>query len=740
MPVTTQFTMSDVPGAPKRSQQHEINDIMQDETNERLLPPALLQYWHTMLRWRFVLLGIIGVSLIIGLISTMLMAPLYTAKAELQISRQQKKVTNVAGVDAEVNGQDLEFYSTQYALLKSTSLAERVGKNLKLSSNKAFFDAMGKKMPEHPDVANRQVTSLLLRNIAIDPIRNSRLVDVSYTSGAADLSAQIVNTWTREFMGANMDREFSSTADARQFLEQRLSVLRAKLEESEHQAATFASQNDIIALETSRSADGKSSTQKTMTSSDLEQLNQALMVARADRISAESRAKSGNPEASLDALNNTTISNLREKRAEIAGEYAKILSQFDPRYPKARALKSQIDELDMAIAKNTARIGTGRTLAFTEAIAREHDLEQRVAQLKTKFDLQNRATIQYNIFQRDADTNRQLYDALLQRYKEIGVAGAVGTNNIVVVDEAKAPMIPSSPKLAVNMPLALLIGIGLAAIAVLALEQIDEGIRSPADVWTLLKLPLLGNVPKVDRDVLESLQDPKSNISEAYFSIRSNLAFSTNHGLPRSIAVTSSQASEGKSTTAFALAEVIGKTGKSVLLLDADMRSPSIHSLAGGDNKAGLANLLAGDDNILSFVQTSQHRGLSFIPAGPLPPSPAELLSSERLSFVIVKLLDSFDHVIVDSPPVLGLADAPLICKAVEGSIFVAEPGRSPLRGIRAALNRLKFVGSHIFGVIVTKIDINSQHYGYSYGYGYGYGRYGYGYGYAYGSNKDDEA
>jgi capsular exopolysaccharide synthesis family protein len=554
------------------------------------------------------------------------------------------------------------------------------------------------------------------------------------------LSAQIANAWVREFIDATTDREYSSTAQARGFLEARLNALRSKLEESEQKAVTYASANDIVSLETSRSSDGKTISSRTLTSADLEQLNTALMSARADRISAEARARSGRPDITADALNNQSIGSLKARRAEVASDYAKVLSQFEPGYPQARALKGQIDELDAAIAKDTARFGAERHQKYQEAVARERDLQAQVDKAKAQFDKQNKASIQFNIYQRDADTNRQLYDGLLQRYKEIAEAGSVGASNIAVVDRAEAPNKPSSPKVLVNMALALLAGLGLSVLTVVGLEQIDEGIRGPSDVWKLLKLPLLGNVPLIKGSIDDALMDPKSSLTEAYLSIRSNLAFSTTHGLPRSIAITSSQPAEGKSTTSLAVATIIGRTGKSVVLVDGDLRSPSVHNLAGVGNTGGLSNLLTGDDKFLDYVQASKGRGLSVLPAGPLPPNPAELLSSDRLGIIIEQLLHHFDHVVIDAPPVLGLADAPLICRAVEGSVFVAEPGRSPLRGIRSALQRLKFGGARLFGVIITKIDLDRQHYGYSYGYGYGYGKYGYGYGYSYGESAEPEA
>ena len=719
-----------VPAVDEPSNVLQLTKEMAEEENERLLPPVLLQYWHTMLRWRMVLLGIIGASVAIGVIATMLMAPLYTSKAEIEISRQQKKVTNVAGLNADEQPQDLEFYATQYALLKATSLAERVAKSLKLADNPDFYAAHGKSMPEGPDRRQRLVVKLLLDNVAIDPVRTSRLVDVSYTSRSAALSAQIANAWVREFIGATTDREYDSTSQARQFLESRLETLRQKMEISEQNTVNFASRNNIVTLEVSRDASGKTEAQKTLTAADLEQLNLALLNARSDRITAEARAHSGSAEVSSELLANSAVGAMKAQRAEASAEYAKLLTQFDPGYPAARAMKHQIDELDRSIAKETVRFNAERQQSYRQALAREQDLEAQVNVAKSMLDKQNHASIQYNIYQRDADTNRQLYDGLLQRYKEIAEAGAVGASNIAVVDMAKISNSPSAPKLLVNIALSFLLGIGLASVAVLVLEQIDEGIRGPEDVWNLLKLPLLGNVPLSGGAPLEALSDPKSAVTEAYLSIRSNLAFSTNHGLPRTLAFTSTVPNEGKSTTAVALAEIIGRTGRSVILVDADLRNPSIHKMLALENNFGLSNMLTGEENLLGFVRKSERRGLSLLTAGPLPPNPAELLSNECFSDIVALLAGHFDHVVIDCPPVLGLADAPLICRAVEGCVFVSEPGRAPLRGIRSGLQRLKFAGTKIFGVIVTKIDVKKQHYGYSYGYGYGYG---------YGSYKYEE-
>lgn len=704
------------------------------DAQRQLAVPVLLQYWQIALRWKWVILGIIVSALALGFIVTLLRTPKYTATARIEISREQKNITKVEGLESPESGRDLEFYQTQYSLLSARSLAERVSRTLKLSTNDEFFRAHGVK-PDDQSVffagANRPLTAaerdkrerlavtLLRRNVSIAPIRGSALIDISYTSGSPGLSAQIANTWTQQFIDASMDRRFASTADARKFLEGRLADLRLKLETSERELVAYASEKGIVALGKSLTPDGRTQVERTLISSDLEALNEALAKATADRFAAESKAKHGAPNgATAPALTNLAIGSLRQKRAEAAAEYARLMVQFEPGYPAARALAEQIRVLDSSISREEARVMSSQSIEYRDALQRETSLRHEVDRLKAKMDSQQRDSIQYNIYQREADTNRELYDGLLQRYKEIGVAG-VGANNIAIVDTAKTPELPSAPSLPLNLVVALLGGVALAGLATFALEQIDEGLRDPNQVNRLLQVPLLGSVPDVEEgDALSLLSDAKSPLSEAYLSIRSNLAFSTDHGVPRSFMVTSTRPAEGKSTTSLAMATVLGRTGKRVIIVDADMRSPSMHGFLGGSNAQGLSNFLAGDSDWKRLVRTTESKGLDHLPAGPTPPSAAELLSSDRMQNLVQQMLGEYDHVVIDSPPILGLADAPLLSRAVEGCVFVVEAEGVAVRGIKVSLERLRAVHAHVFGAILTKLK--QKHAGYGYGYGYG--------------------
>lgn len=398
--------------------------------------------------------------------------------------------------------------------------------------------------------------------------------------------------------------------------------------------------------------------------------------------------------------------------------------QFQPDYPPAQAIQRQIVQMDRAIAAEEQRVSGTLRQNYQSSLTREQDLERRVNALKSGvLDFRQRS-IQYNIIQRDADTNRQLYDALLQRYKEIGIAGGVGVNNISVVDSAELPERPSSPRLFLNLALALLGGLALGAMAALLLEQLEQGISDPKLVETMLGVPLLGTIPRTDVDnVVSELQNPKSVLYEAYLSLQTTLSFATDHGVPRTLSVTSTQPGEGKSTTSYALARLLARTGRSVVLIDGDMRSPSVHHELGIRNEAGLSTYLSSNAGLADVVQPTDMEKLSVVTAGQQPPSAPELLASDRFAQMLTELRERFDHVVIDAPPVMGLADAPIVGGHVEGMIFVIQSHATHQNMVRVALERLEIANVTVFGAVMTKYNPGNGHYGYGYGYGYEYGK-----------------
>ncbi len=698
--------------------------------------PAIRQYLRIAMRWRYVILGAVAACVLLGFIVTLMMTPQYTATATIEISRESSQVTNFQGVERETSVADQEFYQTQYGLLQSRALSERVATQLHLVDDPKFFKRFGvsSDSPTFQLVdgrysaagrADRQriAGEILLKHLDVAPTRLSRLVDIRFTSPDPDFSARVVNAWSDAFIKTNLERKIQATSYGSNLLQRQLTQQKERLDESQRQLVAYASQEHIINLPAQSGANG-STAERSIVADDLASLNTALSQATAERIAAEARYREGGRAgASTEALRNQAINSLRQRRAEYAADYQKLLTQFEPEYPAAKALKSQIDQLDRSIANEERRVMGSIETDYRGAVERERALRARVEQLKSSYLDLRRRSIQYNIYQQEVDTNRALYDGLLQRFKEIGVAGGVGVNNVSVVDQADVPQKPSSPRLLINLAVSLLAGLAIGVALAFALEQIDEAIADPAEVERRLGLPLLGSVPKVDRAPREVLLDRKSDLVDAYLAIQTNLAFTTAHGVPRSLSVTSTRPAEGKSTTALALATMLARSGKRVILVDGDMRSPSVHHLGGVGHDYGLSNFLAGQNDITPLTFDMSDLGFTAMSAGPIPPNAAELLTGDRLALLIERLHEHFDHVLIDSPPVMGLADAPLIASQVEGVVYAVESHGIRSTLVKTALARLASANAHIVGGVLTKFEARKAHYGYGYEYGYGYGR-----------------
>ncbi|KQM36610.1 GumC family protein [Sphingomonas sp. Leaf10] len=699
--------------------------------------PAVREYLRIAMRWRYVILGTVAACVLSGLIVTLLMTPKYTATATIEISREASQVTNFQGVERETSVADQEFYQTQYGLLQSRSLSERVATQLRLVDDPKFYERFGMASDElafqrvngrYPAagraVRQRVAGEILRKNLQITPTRLSRLVDIRFTSPDADFSAKVANAWSDNFIQVNLERKVQATSYGRDLLQRQLAQQKERLDDSQRQLVSYASQERIINLPAQQGASG-STTERSIVADDLAALNGALSQATAERIAVEARYREvGRAGASTEALRNQAINTLRQRRAELSAEYQRLMTQFEPEYPAARAVQSQIDQIDRSIAGEERRVSGSLAADYRSAVERERGLQGRVEQLKASYLDLRRRSIQYNIFQQEVDTNRALYEGLLQRFKEIGVAGGVGVNNVSVVDPADVPQRPSSPRLLINLAIALLAGLGLGAILAFALEQIDEAIADPAEIERRLGLPLLGSVPKVTGQTpKEALIDRKSDLVDAYLAVQTNLAFTTEHGVPRSLSVTSTRPAEGKSTTALALATTLARAQRKVILVDGDMRSPSVHHLGGVDHDRGLSNFLAGQEELESLLFRMDDLGFVAMSAGPIPPNAAELLTGNRLSVLLDRLLETYDHVVIDSPPVMGLADAPLIASKVEAVIYAVESHGIRSSLVKTALARLASANAHIVGGVLTKFEARKAQYGSGYEYGYGYGR-----------------
>ena len=679
----------------------------------------------------------------IAVVATMLDTPRYTATATVQINDTTTRVLGQQQEDTQqemMGGLDTDrFLKTQIEVLQSRGLAMKIVQKLRLADDQRFFASQEVALPRSlpTDQRVRMAAALVQGNLKAGLPRDSRIATISRTGTDAATSARIANAYANEFIQTDLQRKYDSSAYARNFISDQLAATRQRLEQSERALNTYSRGAGLISTRdalTSASDKNGGSGGGSVTTSSLVQLNTVANDATAKRIAAEGEWRalnSGSLLSSAAVANNPTISLLLSEKARLESELQQERSTHLDGYPTVRAKAQQLGAIDKQISQNANNVRESVRAQYTATAETEAKLKAQVSQLKDATLGEQDRTVQYALLARESDTNRQVYDGLLQRFKQLNASAGISLSNISIVDNAEVPGAPSSPNLIKNLLAGLIIGIGLAAATVFIKDQFDDSIRVPEDVESKLALPLLGVVPRThgsDPDV--ALADPKSPISEAYNSLRSSLLFSTSDGLPHIILVTSAQPAEGKTTSSFAIASSFARMGRSVLLVDADLRRPSLHRRIDYDNSQGFSTLLTTQNSLESAMQVSSLPNLTLLTSGPIPPSPTELLTSVRIEEVLQQAARQFDVVIIDSPPILGLADSPQIAALADGVVFVVEADRSRRGALKTALRRLRAMRPVLLGVVLTKFDPLKAGNRYSEYYGYEY--------YQYSSSKAD--
>jgi len=683
--------------------------------------PTLMRILH---HWRWLVLGAIGLGLAGAILVSLLTTPVYRAGVTLEANPPTVAVSDEQSRQQDSQSSNsFDFIATQVGLLGSRAVAERTAQELNLANNP---DVVAQEAEASQRL--RAATGFVQGGLKVVAPEEGQLIKFSYDSTSPQLAALIANGIADSFINTALQRRYEASAYARNFLERQINKTRSDLERSERAAVAYAQQQGIITT-AGASSDGKQSTSSDTNSlqgESLVQLNSALAAATARRISAEGAYRQALATGPTGEVNSAVLP-LRQEVARLKSEYQQKREFMKPEHPEMLSLQSQINELERQIAGQVTQASSGRInglLAdYRAAASAERALQARVAGLKGDvLNLRGRS-IQYTILQREVDTNRSLYDALLQRYKEIGVAGGVGTAPVSIVDRAQTPTFPFKPNLLLNLLFGMGLGLLAGIVSAIGLEFVNDTIKSRDDVRRKLSLACLGAVPKTAaRDsFVEDLKNPTSIISEAYSAIVAALRFSTEEGMPKVLLVTSTRSAEGKSSSALAIAQNFARRERRVLLVDSDLRKPAFKA---ANDRIGLSKLLTTEDPLQDHVVETQHVNLWLLPSGPLPPNPADLLSTGRIRKVIGEARDAFDLVVIDGPPTLGLADAPLLAAAAGSALFVIESGKTRTRAAIEALNRLEATGTRILGATLTKSEESSG----------GYGRYGYGYGYGYGA------
>jgi succinoglycan biosynthesis transport protein ExoP len=672
-----------------------------------------------------ILLFVLGAILL-----TVIATPIFRATASLQLEQQSTRVLKSDELQpGSANVADAErFLQTQVDLLTSRSLAIRVADRLLLFRGTTFLDAMGVKVvpkgtpAEQARKLRERVISTLRNNQQISLPRFSRVVSISFSSRDRELSARVANAYAEALITDNLERRFRASSYARDFLEGQLGQAKTKLEASERAVILYARGAGLIDTGPAPGAPGERA--RSLVTSSLVTMNDTLSAATADRLRAQQRwerSRGVSPMQLPEVLSNQAIQELMRSRAELASNYQKELETRLPDYPTVRQAKAQLDETNDQITRLAASIRDSIRETYEVAARQEQAVQRDIQGLRANTLSEQDRGVRYGILRREVDTNREMYDAMLQRYKEVGAAAGVTANNITVVDTAEPAINPAWPKPLLNLLLSLFLGVVTAAGLVFLREALDDAVRTPDDVESKLGLHLLGTVPRIAASPIDMLENQRSSLSEAYSSLRTALEFAAEGGAPRRLLVTSSQGGEGKSTTSYAIARSFAHVGKRVLLVDGDLRKPSLARLVGVEPGPGFSNILNGTAKLTDHVVELDVPNLSFLSSGSLPPNPADLYGRAPARAAIEHFSDRYDLVVIDGPPVLGLADAPLLAGAVDGVVFLVDTSQSHRGRARAALRRLQGARGKVLGVVLTMFNPRAAGYG-NYGYGYEYG------------------
>lgn len=764
-----QKRQQDLPLEPYMARESQALEIPQvvDVSSEEV--PHLLDYWAIIKKRRWLVLSCLVVVFASVAIATLKERPLYQGMVLVEIDPQQPNVVNFKEV-VSVDPVDVEAYlETQYKILKSRSLSEEIVKDLQLYrqpefyKSRSFFGLIQSNPPvlPSPSQLNPDVNAGYYRNsvrhlqnaIDVTPVRRSNLVQITFDSYSPQVAAQVANKLANDYISQNLEVKWDETVKASQWLSGRLYEMKGALEKSEDALQAYAQSHGILYIDT------KDNSQQSIASARMEELMQEYGLAQSDMFAKEglySLVKKGKVEDLPGVLNNGLVQALEEKIADAERQYALITSRVKPDYPTARETQRQIVALQKQADRQKAAIIANIVQDYKSAQHRVKFLEQAISLQKQDLTTLNQKLVQYNILKRQVDSNRQLYQGLLQRLKEAQVSAGLNASNVRIVDTAMVPRAPVKPRVYLNLAIGLVLGLGLGVGLAFFQEYMDKTLKNSDDVERLLRLPSLGVLPRFelngnhhDGDEEEEALVPvhpnghnghnghlapavqeTPEVAEAFRSLRTSILLSASP-VPKLLLVTSALPSEGKTTTAVNLGATLASLGTKVVIVDCDMRRPSCHRSTGVDNKPGFVQCLTGHvelrDAILP-VPGVPH--LSVIPCGPIPPNPAEVLSSNMTGELLKKLRDDFEFVLVDSPPILSVADSRILATLTDATVLVTRAHATPYDVVRRARSLLYGANARVLGVALNDVDLHRD------GYGYMSGNYGYGYGYDNGSSS----
>lgn len=731
---------------------------------------TLREYWRVLYKYRYLIGLCVVVSVALSLVYAFTVTPLYTASAKLRISTYQPVLSDTRVEDTmSERSKEVNYLETQIQEIMSLSLADKVLEDQKIRDqfvqqgkpgflSRWFFSGAENSSLEQSSGSGEYKAPIrsikkYLDVISVEPVRRTALVYIRATSENPEFAARIANKHSLGYIEWVRQGRVQQQSSGLTFLRSQADEYREKVGDLERELADYAEANAIVAI----------NKDENVTAQKMSQLNRLLTDATAKRIEAENAYKESDTALSTNSAgyDDASTQTMRSELARLEGEYSQLSAKFNPTYPRMVQTKAQIDRIKSSIGGQRKQIVSGLKARALAAAQEEKQLKEELAQQTSKTFELSKKQVQYNVLNRELTSSRELLESVLKQMKEMSLAAESNASNVSVVDYASVPASPSYPRKGMVALIGLVGGMALGILAAFLLSYLDNTVRTPEDLITLVDVPSLGIVPSFEerRDnhltapqldpsklplvgegnieaspapnmntggpggfPIVYVNNPKSLASEAYRTIRTGILLSQAGEPPRTLLITSAQSSEGKTTSTVNLAASLASAGGRVVLIDADLRRPSVHkyfNLSSG--LPGIVEIITGLRRVDEVKLVDVIKRVTVIPSGRIPPNPAELLGSLEMANLIDRLANEYDYVLIDSPPILPVTDSVILSRYVDGVVLVVKGASTPKKVVRDARARLEAVGARVLGAILNNVDVTGGDYYYYNRYYYSY-------------------
>ncbi|MGA9471845.1 MAG: polysaccharide biosynthesis tyrosine autokinase [Terriglobales bacterium] len=743
-----------------------LRELQPSEPSELLKPVAsalynvlpsqestLREYLRVLIKRKWLVTGVVAGIFAVVAIASLRQTPVYEAVGQIVVNKADSNLITFKDSMPVVDYYDQSDLDTEVRILQSDLLALQVVRQLNLDKRPEFGGHPEQKQPNlvaDPMQNDSSRTSALLGafrgNLHVTLIPNTRIIEIHYNSTDPQLAANSVNTLAATYVEQNFKTKFESTMQASDWLSKQLVDLQMKVETSQEKLVRYQKEHEILGIDEKQN----------ITTEKLDELNKEMTTAESDRMQKEAvyrQTQSSDPEVVASAIiadaagggnGASLLDKLREQQAGLRIQIAELSTQLGPSYPKVAQLNSQVKEIDHEVQTEVNKAVDHLRGEYQAALQRETMLRESFDKQKQEANKLNESAIEYSLLKRDVESNRTLYEGLLEKLKEAGVTAGLRSNNFRIINAARVPTAPSEPNIPRNLAFALVLGIISGVGLAFLLENMDNTVRTPEQAQAISGLPSLGMIPlgsksgnrgpsgarltlTSSKEAVEMVTQvrPQSQMAESYRALRTSLLLSNLGAPPKVVMVTSARPQEGKTTTSINTAIVLAQKGVRVLLVDADLRRPSVHKTLGMGPRSGLSNVLTGTATLQQTVTTSPVLpNLFILPAGSPPPNPAELLASAHMRDLLVELREQYDHIVIDTPPTLSVTDAVVLSPRADATILVIRSGQTTKQALRRSRDILMQVNAHVAGVLLNAVDLTSPDYYYYYEYQGKYGHY----------------